>query len=135
MGWRDHASGDGLRPVRFVDRRFTTIGNDVWIGHRAFIRAGVSIGDGAIVAAGAVVSKDVEPYSIVGGVPAKHIRYRFDQATIKRLLATQWWRYNLYDFDISVDDVSASLEWLEGNLHTLRPFDSKWWTAEDIARL
>ena len=67
------------------------IGNDVWIGYEAVIMAGVTIGDGAIIAARAVVTKDVEPYSIVGGVPAKPIRKRFDEATIQALLALRWW--------------------------------------------
>ena len=67
------------------------IGNDVWIGANAIILPGVKIGDGAIIAAGAVVSKDVEEYSIVGGVPAKLIRYRFDEETITKLKMIQWW--------------------------------------------
>ena len=67
------------------------IGNDVWIGYEAVIMAGVTIGDGAIIAARAVVTKDVEPYRIVGGVPAKPIRKRFDEATIQALLALRWW--------------------------------------------
>lgn len=69
----------------------TTIGHDVWIGTNAIIKAGVQIGTGAVVASGAVVTKDVPPYAIVGGVPAKVIRYRFDEETIARLLATKWW--------------------------------------------
>ena len=69
----------------------TTIGNDVWIGYRAFIKAGVTIGDGAVIGAGAVVTKDVEPYAIVGGVPAKLIRYRFDENIRKQLLELKWW--------------------------------------------
>lgn len=67
------------------------IGNDVWIGNSAFIKGGVKIGDGAIVGAYAVVTKDVPPYAIVGGVPAKIIRYRFDEETIKSLLELKWW--------------------------------------------
>ena len=62
------------------------IGNDVWVGTRAMILDGVSIGDGAVIAAGAVVTKDVPPYAIVGGVPAKIIKFRFDDKEIKRLL-------------------------------------------------
>ena len=67
------------------------IGNDVWIGYEAVILPGVRIGDGAIVAARAVVTKDVEPYTIVGGVPAKPIRKRFDPDTIRRLEQLRWW--------------------------------------------
>lgn len=67
------------------------IGNDVWIGYEALILAGVHIGNGAIIGARAVVTKDVAPYSIVGGVPAREIRKRFNSATIARLEALQWW--------------------------------------------
>lgn len=67
------------------------IGNDVWIGYEALILSGVTIGDGAIIGARAVVTKDVAPYTIVGGVPAKPIRLRYDAATIKALLALRWW--------------------------------------------
>jgi carbonic anhydrase/acetyltransferase-like protein (isoleucine patch superfamily) len=67
------------------------IGNDVWVGYEAMIMSGVTIGDGAVVAARAVVTKDVEPYSIVGGNPAKHIRYRFDEPTREALLRIRWW--------------------------------------------
>lgn len=67
------------------------IGNDVWIGCGVTILAGVRIGNGAIVAAGAVVTKDVEPFSIVGGVPAKHIRDRFDESTKEFLQNFKWW--------------------------------------------
>ena len=67
------------------------IGNDVWLGVRSLILPGVSIGDGAIVAAGAVVTKDVPPYAIVGGCPATVIRHRFDPAAIAALLRIKWW--------------------------------------------
>lgn len=70
------------------------IGNDVWIGYDAVIMAGVTIGDGAIIGTRAVVTKDVEPYSIVGGVPAKEIRKRFAPEVIKRLLELQWWNWS-----------------------------------------
>jgi acetyltransferase-like isoleucine patch superfamily enzyme len=75
------------------DRGPIVIGNDVWIGDRAMIMRGVTIGDGAIVAAGAIVTKDVAPYAIVGGVPAKEIRKRFNDETIATLLELKWWNY------------------------------------------
>lgn len=67
------------------------IGNDVWIGSKAIILQGVKIGDGAVIAAGAVVTKDVPPYAIVGGVPAKVIKYRFNEKEIDFLLKCKWW--------------------------------------------
>lgn len=69
------------------------IGNDVWIGYDAVIMAGVKIGDGAIIGTRAVVTKDVEPYSIVGGVPAKEIRKRFAPDVIEKLKSLQWWNW------------------------------------------
>ena len=69
----------------------TVIGNDVWIGYEAVILSGVTIGDGAVIGCRAVVTKDVPPYTIVGGVPAKPIRKRFDEETIKELQKIKWW--------------------------------------------
>jgi acetyltransferase-like isoleucine patch superfamily enzyme len=71
-----------------------TIGHDVWIGRDVTLLTGITIGTGAVIAAGAVVTKDVPPYAIVGGVPAKIIRYRFDEPTIARLLASAWWTWS-----------------------------------------
>ena len=79
------------------------IGNDVWIGYEAVILAGVTVGDWAVVGTRAVVTKDVPPYTIVGGVPAKPIRKRFSEAVIDRLLALQWW-------DWPEERIAASLE-------------------------
>lgn len=70
------------------------IGNDVWIGYEAVIMAGVHIGNGAIIAARAVVTKDVPPYTIVGGVPARPIRKRFDEEVIQELETLQWWNWS-----------------------------------------
>lgn len=67
------------------------IGNDVWIGYEAIIMQGVTIGDGAIIGTRAVVTKDVSPYTVVGGVPAKPIKKRFDDETIQKLEELQWW--------------------------------------------
>lgn len=70
------------------------IGNDVWIGYDAVILSGVTIGDGAIIGARAVVTKDVPPYTIVGGIPARHIRKRFDEETVTRLMELKWWEWS-----------------------------------------
>ena len=69
------------------------IDNDVWIGYEAVIMAGVHIGDGAVIAARAVVTKDVPPYTIVGGTPARKIRMRFEEETIAKLQQIQWWNW------------------------------------------
>lgn len=69
----------------------TIVGNDVWIGYGALIMGGIKIGNGAIIAAGSVVTKDVPDYSIVGGVPAKLIKYRFDEKIREKLLESEWW--------------------------------------------
>ncbi|THB77166.1 MAG: acetyltransferase [Desulfobulbaceae bacterium] len=71
-----------------------TIGHDTWIGHRAIILPGVTVGNGAVIAAGAVVSKDVAPYSIVAGVPAKPLRTRFPKAIWQHLEETKWWDWD-----------------------------------------
>ena len=75
----------------FDEYKKVTIGHDVWIGQRAIVMGGVRIGNGAVVGAGAVVTKDVPPYAIVGGVPARIIRYRFPSEVIDALLKLQWW--------------------------------------------
>ena len=83
ISFADKSYFEELKPIK--------IGNDVWIGANAVILDGVNIGDGAIIGAGAVVNKDVPPYAIVGGVPAKIIRYRFTEKQIEFLLQDQWW--------------------------------------------
>lgn len=79
------------------------IGNDVWIGARATILSGVTIGDGAVVAAGAVVTDDVPPYSIVGGVPATIIKYRHSADVIERLCEIAWWNWRPEDVRARMD--------------------------------
>jgi hypothetical protein len=70
-----------------------TIGNDVWLGETALLKRGVSIGDGAVIAARAIVTRDVPPYAIVAGAPARVVRYRFPEPIIERLLRSAWWRF------------------------------------------
>ena len=76
------------------EKYFVIIGNDVWIGNNVLIMDGVSIGDGAIIAAGTIITKDVDPYTIVGGVPAKPIRKRFTDEQIDKLLDIKWWDWS-----------------------------------------
>jgi virginiamycin A acetyltransferase len=85
----------------------TIVGNDVWIGYRATIYPGVKIGDGAIIGTRALVTKDVEPYTIVGGNPAKVIRKRFSDEVIKDLLTIQWWNW-------PIDTVLQNLDAITG---------------------
>jgi phosphonate metabolism protein (transferase hexapeptide repeat family) len=84
---RDHAFFRERRADRVV------IGNDVWIGHAVIVMPGVTVGDGAVLAAGAVVTRDVAPYTIVGGVPAKQIRERFNRDIAAQLTAIAWWNW------------------------------------------
>jgi len=84
------------------------IGNDVWIADGAIILSGVNIGDGAVVGARAVVTKDIQPYEIVAGNPAKHIRYRFDEDSRNKLLKIKWWDWDIekikLEFDLMLND-------------------------------
>lgn len=92
------------------------IGNDVWIGYEAVILSGVTIGDGAVIGSRAVVTKDVEPYTIVGGVPAKPIRKRFDEQTIEKLKKIGWWNW-------SEEQIRQNLEAIQsGNIDALGKF-------------
>lgn len=83
------------------------IGNDVWIGFEAVIMSGVTIGNGAVIGTRAVVTRDVPPYTIVGGVPARPIRRRFDDTTIKRLEALQWWDWDKEKIRISIPAIQS----------------------------
>ena len=77
--------------IHAVEEKRAVLGNDVWVGSHVLINGGVTVGHGAVIGAGAVVVKDVPPYAIVGGVPAKVIRYRFSTEVIEKLLELQWW--------------------------------------------
>jgi virginiamycin A acetyltransferase len=98
-------------------KRGTIIGNDVWIGQDATVMRGLTIGDGAVIAASSVVTKDVPPFAIVGGNPAKLIRFRFPPDVIEELMTLRWWRYaypvlngiDLSDIRRSLNDVRLLL--------------------------
>lgn len=107
-GWENAMQGKS-----FPMKGNTVIGNDVWIGYNATIMAGVKIGDGAIIATNATVTKDVEPYSIVGGNPAKEIKKRFEKEQIEKLLELKWW--------------NKDIDWITENVQNL--------TGEDIEKL
>ena len=95
------------------DLEKSDVGNDVWIGYEAVIMAGVHIGNGAIIAARAVVTKDVPPYTIVGGIPAKPIRKRFTDDTVQKLETLKWWNW-------SFEKIRQSLPYLtNGNIDKL----------------
>jgi acetyltransferase-like isoleucine patch superfamily enzyme len=100
----------------FTEYEQTKIGHDVWTGNDVYIKDGTTVGDGAILAAGAVVVRDVEPYAIVGGVPAKIIRFRFDERTIAELLRHEWWNWSEAELReaqavFAVSGVEAFLDW------------------------
>lgn len=103
-----HAMGGKSYPTKGD----TVIGNDVWIGHNATIMPGVTIGDGAIIATKAVVAKNVEPYTIVGGNPAKPIKKRFSEDTISKLLELKWWDWDIEKITQHVDKLSSHPETL-----------------------
>lgn len=115
----------------------TVIGNDVWIGYGAFVRAGVKIGDGAIVAARSVVTKDVPAYSIVAGVPAKVIRMRFPAHVIELADRVQWWRYCVMDVDTDLSDPAASMRTIErlAGEGAIAPYEGRTITPQEIAAM
>ena len=84
---------DPLVTLSYLNDTFTTVGNDVWIGQDVVIKGGVKIGDGAVIGARSVVTRDVPPYAVVVGVPAKVIKYRFEQEKIDFLEKLQWWNW------------------------------------------
>ena len=94
--------------------RAVTIGHDVWIGARAMVLGGIDIGIGAVVAAGAIVTKDIPPYAIVAGVPARIIRFRFSEDQIRILLESRWW-------DMSIPELKAC------KVLFAKPYDSTDW--------
>lgn len=102
-GWENAMEGKS-----YPQKGDINIGNDVWIGYSATIMAGVTIGDGAIIATNSTVIKDVEPYSIVGGNPAKEIKKRFSIEVITKLLELQWWNWDIEKITRNIQNLTGS---------------------------
>jgi len=101
---------DAMKGKSYPTKGDTVIGNDVWIGHDATLMPGVQIGDGAIIATKSVVTKNVEPYTIVGGNPAKPIKKRFSEDIIARLLEMKWWDWDVEKITQNVDKLTSNPE-------------------------
>lgn len=100
--------------LEVISKGDTVIGNDVWIGNGVTIMPGVKIGDGAIIGTNSLITKDVEPYTIVGGNPAREIRKRFDDKTIQLLLALKWWDWDISKITDNLDIITS------GNINQLK---------------
>lgn len=103
-----HGWEDAMESKSYPSKGDTIIGNDVWIGYNATIMPGVNIGDGAIIASNATVSKDVPPYTIVGGNPAQEIRRRFPEEQVAQLLKLKWW-------DWPIEQITRNVQHLTGD--------------------
>jgi acetyltransferase-like isoleucine patch superfamily enzyme len=101
---------NNIKPLKNIP---PIIGNDVWIGMNSTILNNVEIGDGAIIGAGSVVTKDVKPYSVVGGVPAKHIKFRFSDDIIKQLLEINWWNWDSNTIRDRIKDFDNIIEFID----------------------
>lgn len=117
-------SGHNVLRTNFTNRNYATIKhtiieNDVWLGMNVYILSGIHIGTGAVIGAGAVVTKDVEPYAIVGGNPAKLIRYRFDESTRALLLKSKWWEEDVDILKEAVNQIEDVDQFLS-NIKNLR---------------
>lgn len=108
--FKGHSDFAFKRKSVFQGNQHTRIGHDVWIGAKGVIKTGVTIGHGAIVAGLSFVNKDVPPYAIVGGIPAKIIRYRFDEKIIEQLLSLEWWELSPIQMaNVSFSDINLAI--------------------------
>jgi acetyltransferase-like isoleucine patch superfamily enzyme len=108
--------GINLGGLKYITHKTTTIGNDVWIGNRVCIKSGVNIADGAVIGMGSIVTKDIGPYEIWAGNPARMIRKRFDDQTIDRLATLNWWNWDdqkIAQYAEKFDSVEAFLRGIE----------------------
>jgi virginiamycin A acetyltransferase len=94
--------------MNLPSRGDTIVGNDVWIGYEAVIMPGVKIGNGAVIAAKSVVTKDVPPYTVVGGNPARLIKQRFSDAEVAQLLEIKWWDWDIEKITRNIDKIMES---------------------------
>jgi acetyltransferase-like isoleucine patch superfamily enzyme len=139
-GWATFlGKNDRTPPLRFASiRGVTKVGHDVWIGQDVFVRSGVTIGTGAVIAAKSVVLADVPPYAIVGGVPARLIRYRFPAEIIEELLRLEWWRFSMFDLPMHVlNDVRAFISETRESIVAgrLSEYNPGWTTPERLAEV
>lgn len=141
-GWDALMSARGAASIHARKRPFTAscpitnVGPDVWIGQGAFLKSGITVGAGAIIGARALVIRDVPPYAVVVGTPGKVARLRFPEPIVERLLALEWWRYNIYDlFDAPFDDVPRALDVIEEKIAegAVAPFAGAEILASDLA--
>jgi acetyltransferase-like isoleucine patch superfamily enzyme len=120
----------GIRPVM----KPIVVENDVWIGSHVALRPGITVHNGAVIATGAVVTKDVPPYAVVGGNPARILKYRFDEKTICKLLESEWWKYCYTDFNgiSSKMDIQKFIKCFNNIKSSLSPFNPGFITTEMI---
>lgn len=113
---KNNMKNDWVKPIDFIEGLPINIGNDVWIGRQCTVMDGVNIGDGAVIATGAIVTKDIPPYAIAAGIPAKIIKYRFSEEIIERLLEIKWWHFN-------DNEIQDNLEFFRDPNLTLKKLD------------
>ncbi|WP_066801867.1 CatB-related O-acetyltransferase [Moraxella oblonga] len=128
-GWFSYAKSHQLTTkykraiLSFDNSPKTIIGNDVWIGRKAIIMPGIKVGNGAIIGAGAVVTKNVPDYAIVAGVPAKIIKYRFPEIIIDELLSIKWWQYGIWDLEnIDFSNILEAIHNIKNMKNEITPY-------------
>ncbi|TDL75247.1 CatB-related O-acetyltransferase [Palleronia sediminis] len=141
-GWDRLMAPDRLAEIAAAKPAFpdacpvTKLGADVWIGQGAYLRAGITVGTGAVIGARATVTRDVPPYAVVTGTPGRVARLRFPDAVAERLMASRWWDYSIYDlFGAPMDDAEAALDAIEARVSAgdLRPYAGPVITAPELA--